>query len=155
MSHCGLGAVLSLEYNAKVGPVAFASRGLRTTEKNIINYSSMKAQCVVYTYNNPLCHVEMTKLGAMVHSWSSRLPSFTHQFCYHQGSNRNADVLLWQYKEYKGITGQLSSADEDKVEVFSGVLAPPGAREKAQLSKDSQELFHQWSRMGERDAMLY
>lgn len=41
-SHSGLGAVLSQEKEGKVRPVAYASRGLGSTEKNMQNYSSMK-----------------------------------------------------------------------------------------------------------------
>lgn len=40
--------------------------------------------------------------------------SFNLQFCYYPGSkNRNTHVLSQQYKQYKGIKGQLSSTDED------------------------------------------
>jgi len=43
-SHGGLGAVLSQQQEDKVRPVAFASRGLRSTEWNMSNYSSMKLE---------------------------------------------------------------------------------------------------------------
>lgn len=43
-SHSGLGAVLSQEQEGKVRPIAYASRGLRPTERNMVNYSSMKLE---------------------------------------------------------------------------------------------------------------
>lgn len=43
-SYGGLGAVLSQNQDGKVRPVAYASRGLRLTERNMNNYSSMKLE---------------------------------------------------------------------------------------------------------------
>ena len=43
-SHNGHGAVLSQEQDGIVRPVAYASRGLRPTERNMDNYSSMKLE---------------------------------------------------------------------------------------------------------------
>lgn len=84
-SHQGLGAVLSQEDGNKCRPVAFASRGLRPSERNVQNYSSMKLEilglkwavtekfteyllgqkCLVYTDNNPLSHLQSAKLGTL------------------------------------------------------------------------------------------
>ena len=43
-SHGGLGAVLSQDQEGKRRPIAFASRGLKPTERNMDNYSSMKLE---------------------------------------------------------------------------------------------------------------
>lgn len=84
-SHGGLGAILSQEHEGKVRPVAFASRGLKPTERNMENYSSMKLellavkwavtekfreyllgnQFTILTDNNPLSHLQTAKLGAI------------------------------------------------------------------------------------------
>lgn len=43
-SHAGFGAVLSQDHYGKQRPIAFASRGLRPTERNMSNYSSRKLE---------------------------------------------------------------------------------------------------------------
>lgn len=117
-SHGGLGAVLSQEQGGKVRPVAYASRGLRPTERNMVNYSSMRLEfvalkwamtekfreyllghkCVVYTDNNPLSHLSTAKLGATEQRWVAQLASFDFEIKYRSGrSNRNADALSRQY----------------------------------------------------------
>lgn len=117
-SHSGLGAVLSQEQDGKVRPVAFASRGLRPTERNMSNYSSMKLEfvalkwamtekfreyllghrCIVYTDNNPLAHLSSAKLGAAEQRWASELAPFDFELKYRSGkSNRNADALSRQH----------------------------------------------------------
>ena len=117
-SHGGLGAVLSQEQDGKVRPIAYASRGLRPTERNMSNYSSMKLEflalkwamtekfreyllghiCVVYTDNNPLSHLSSAKLGATEQHWVAQLASFDFEIKYRSGrSNRNADALSRQH----------------------------------------------------------
>ena len=117
-SHNGLGAVLSQEQEGKVRPVAFASRGLKPTERNMSNYSSMKLEfvalkwamtekfrdyllghrCLVYTDNNPLAHLSSAKLGAVEQRWASELAVFDFDIKYRSGrSNRNADALSRQH----------------------------------------------------------
>lgn len=113
-SHQGLGAVLSQECEGKVRPVAYASRSLRPTERNMSNYSSMKLEfvalkwamtekfreyllgnkCVVFTDNNPLSHLASAKLGATEQRWASQLAAFDFDIKYRSGkSNKNADAL--------------------------------------------------------------
>lgn len=117
-SYSGLGAVLSQEQEGKVRPVAFASRGLRPTERNMSNYSSMKLEfvalkwamtekfreyllghrCIVYTDNNPLAHLASAKLGAVEQRWASELAPFDFELKYRSGrSNGNADALSRQH----------------------------------------------------------
>ncbi|KAM3873593.1 retrovirus-related Pol polyprotein from transposon 412 [Diretmus argenteus] len=117
-SHSGLGAVLSQETEGVVRPVAYASRGLRPTERNMDNYSSMKLEflalkwamaekfreylwghkCIVFTDNNPLSYLNSAKLGAVEHRWASQLAAFDFEIKYRSGrSNKNADALSRQY----------------------------------------------------------
>lgn len=117
-SYSGLGAVLSQETDSGVRPVAYASRGLRPTERNMATYSSMKLEflalkwamaekfreyllghkCMVYTDNNPLSHLQTAKLGATEHRWAAQLAAFDFEIRYRSGrSNRNADALSRQY----------------------------------------------------------
>ena len=119
-SHGGLGAVLSQEHGGRVRPVAFASRGLRPTERNMENYSSMKLELLavkwavtekfreyllgneftILTDNNPLSHLQTAKLGALEQRWASQLASFNFTIKYRPGkSNQNADALSRQYLE--------------------------------------------------------
>ena len=116
-SHGGLGAVLSQEQAGQVRPVAYASRGLRPTERNMSNYSSMKLEllalkwamadkfreyllghrCIVFTDNNPLSYLATAKLGAVEQRWVAQLASFDFELRYRSGkSNRNADALSRQ-----------------------------------------------------------
>ncbi|KAG1952465.1 interleukin-1 receptor accessory protein-like 1-A [Pimephales promelas] len=117
-SHGGLGAVLSQEQDGKVRPIAYASRGLRPTERNMVNYSSMRLEfvalkwamtekfreyllghkCVVFTDNNPLSHLSSAKLGATEQRWAAQLASFDFEVKYRSGrSNKNADALSRQH----------------------------------------------------------
>ncbi|XP_027133599.1 uncharacterized protein LOC109140921 [Larimichthys crocea] len=117
-SYSGLGAVLSQETENGIRPVAYASRGLRPTERNMENYSSMKLEflalkwamgekfreyllghkCVVFTDNNPLSYLNSAKLGAIEQRWASQLAVFDFEIRYRSGRiNRNADALSRQY----------------------------------------------------------
>ncbi|KAL8569843.1 hypothetical protein ACOMHN_038536 [Nucella lapillus] len=110
----GLGAVLSQECDGKKHVVAFASRSLRPTERNMNNYSSMKlemlalkwAMCeqfryyllgavtTVYTDNNPLSHLQTARLGAVEQRWAAELACFDFSVKYRSGGeNMNADAL--------------------------------------------------------------
>lgn len=126
-SHNGLGAVLSQEQEGSIRPVAYASRGLRPTERNMDNYSSMKLEflalkwamtekfreyllghkCVIFTDNNPLSHLQSAKLGATEHRWAAQLAAFNFEIKYRSGrSNRNADALSRQYVSDHGLFEQ-------------------------------------------------
>ncbi|KAL7825810.1 hypothetical protein SRHO_G00335480 [Serrasalmus rhombeus] len=127
-SYSGLGAVLSQEQDGRLRPVAYASRGLRPTERNMTNYSSMKLEflalkwamtekfreyllghrCVVFTDNNPLSYLQTAKLGAMEHRWAAQLAAFNFEIKYRSGRiNRNADALSRQYAPGSNWTEQI------------------------------------------------
>jgi len=110
----GLGAVLSQKHDGKIHPICYASRGLRRSERNMTNYSSRKLELLalkwavcnkfkdylvgkeftVYTDNNPLSHLETSKLGAIESQWVSELQQFDFKIMYKPGQdNTVADEL--------------------------------------------------------------
>jgi len=110
----GLGAVLSQVQDGKKRVIAYASRCLRQTERNMENYSSMKLELLamkwaitekfrdylmghtftVFTDNNPLSYLDTAKLGAIEQRWVAQLASFTFDVKYRSGkANANADSL--------------------------------------------------------------
>lgn len=123
-SYGDLGAVLSQETDGGVRPVVYASRGLRPTERNMSNYSSMELEflalkwamaekfreyllghkCLVYTDNNPLSYLQSAKLGATEQRLAAQLAAFDFDIKYRSGrSNRNADALSRQYVAGSGV----------------------------------------------------
>ena len=110
----GLGAVLSQEQDGKLRVIAYASRTLRPSEKNMKNYSSFKlellalkwavtekfrdyllcAHFTAFTDNNPLSYLSTAKLGAVEQRWAAQLAQFNFQIKYRSGKeNVNADSL--------------------------------------------------------------
>jgi transposase InsO family protein len=111
----GLGAVLSQKQENGVVVLGYASRGLRGSERNMENYSSMKLELLalywaitvkfrdllwglnftVFTDNNPLSYLHTTaKLGATEMRWAAALATFNFTVKYRSGkSNQNADSL--------------------------------------------------------------
>ena len=113
----GIGAVLSQDQSGGRVVIAYASRSLRSTERNMNNYSSMKLELValkwavtekfrdyligrsfvVYTDNNPLSYLKTAKLGATEMRWCAQLAQFNFEVIYRSGkSNKNADALSRQ-----------------------------------------------------------
>lgn len=128
----GLGAVLSQEHDGRLHPVAFASRGLRKSERNMNNYSSRKLELlalkwavteqfkhylvggrfVVLTDNNPLAHLNSAKLGAVESRWLGDLGRFDFEVRYRpRKENGNADGLSRRPHE-------LSEEGEEEKEIW-------------------------------------
>ena len=152
-SHSGLGAVLSQDHEGKKRPVAYASRGLHPTERNMSNYSSMKlellglkwavtekfreyllgAKFTVFTDNNPLSYLQTAKLGAVEQRWASQLALFDFDIKYRPGgANRNADALSRQpafpspvsvEEVVSGFTVPCISGPQPKVQRSSGTIS--------------------------------
>lgn len=116
-SSLGLGAVLYQLQQGKKCVIAYASRRLRNAEKNDRNYSSMKLELLalkwavsekfrgyllgskftVITDNNPLCHLNSAKLGAIEQRWVAQLAPFDFEVQYRPGRcNTAADTLSRQ-----------------------------------------------------------
>lgn len=140
-SQAGLGAVLSQDYEGKRRPIAFASRGLRPTEKNMSNYSSRKLEFLalkwavtqkfreyllgnkflVLTDNNPLSYLQSAKLGAVEQRWASELAVFDFEIKYRPGpANRNADALSRQRQSQSSVT------------LFPGVKVPDEVHQRTE-----------------------
>lgn len=145
-SHAGLGGVLSQEHGGKLRPIAFASRSLKPTERNMSNYSSMKLElvalkwavtekfreyllgnkCTVFTDNNPLSHLSTAKLGATEQRWVSELAAFDLTIKYRPGSqNANADALsrLQLLAGESGSEGEKVSGVQAEISVLPGLSA--------------------------------
>lgn len=135
----GLGAVLSQEQNGRLSPVAYASRALTQSKRNMPNHSSMRLEflalkwamtekfrdyllgqkCVVWTDNNPLSHLNTAKLGATEQRWAAQLAAFDFSIRYRSGrSNVNADSL----------SRQRQSAYTPQDTVLQSSLEPPFRR---------------------------
>ncbi|RXN33232.1 Transposon Ty3-I Gag-Pol poly [Labeo rohita] len=110
----GLGAVLSQKQEGIERVVAYASRGLRGSEKNDKNYSAFKLELLalkwaitekfreylmyskftVITDHNPLRYLYSANLGAVEQRWVAQLAEYNFEVCYKPGRhNTNADAL--------------------------------------------------------------
>lgn len=110
----GLGAVLSQRQEGVECVVAFASQGLRGSERNDKKYSAFKLELlalkwgirekfwdflmysrfVVVTDHNPLCYLETANLGAVEQRWVAQLAEYDFEVQYKPGrENTNVDVL--------------------------------------------------------------
>ncbi|KAK3754208.1 hypothetical protein QZH41_003310 [Actinostola sp. cb2023] len=147
----GLGAVLSQEQEHGLVVLSYASRGLRPSERNMQNYSSMKLELlalywavaqkyrdlligsdfVVYTDNNPLSYLQTTtKLGATEMRWAADLTQFNFTIKYRSGrSNGNADALSRNTSHgEEPISARLEEVTSGRGQVQSrevGTLVPP------------------------------
>ena len=112
-SHDGLSAILSQVQEGQKRVIAYASRRLKPTEKNTVNYSSFKlellalkwavtekfrhyllgSQFEVITDNNPLTYLHRAKLGALEQRWASQLAQFEFSVTYRPGKINPADAL--------------------------------------------------------------
>ncbi|KAI5626698.1 hypothetical protein C0J50_13742 [Silurus asotus] len=141
-SQNGLGAILYQKQGDKKRVIAYASRRLRNAERNDRNYSSMKLELLalkwavvekfrgyllgswfeVITDNNPLCHLQTAKLGAIEQRWVAQLSVFNFEVKYRPGrNNAAADALSRQ--EFAGEPGPDPDADWDQGVAICSVIS--------------------------------
>ncbi|MES9880444.1 MAG: RNase H-like domain-containing protein, partial [Sedimenticola sp.] len=134
----GLGAVLSQDQEHGRVVIAYASRSLRPSERNMNNYSSLKLEMlalkwavsdkfrdyllgskfVVFTDNNPLSYFQSAKLDATEMRWAAQLAQFDFTVKYRSGrSNANADAL--SRRGHDTVAGE-ASVSRIKAEAYSG-----------------------------------
>ncbi|KAL6489156.1 hypothetical protein MHYP_G00028970 [Metynnis hypsauchen] len=129
--HAGLGAVLSQDQGGQRRPIAFASRGLRPSERNMSNYSAMKLEFLAlkwavterfreyllgtrFTLYNPLSYLQSANLGAVEQRWASQLALFDYEIKYRPDTaNGNADAL-----------SRLPAATDQASASIGGILVP-------------------------------
>jgi hypothetical protein len=150
-SHDGLGAILSQELDGRRRVIAYASRRLRGTEKNVTNGSSMKLEFLalkwavvekfrhylvgskftVFTDNNPLTHYKTCKhLGAIEQRWAAQLASFDFSVKYKPGGSNPADPL-----------SRLPDTDAETFEPLSTALPPSLVQGGQTLSASIASVF--------------
>ena len=139
----GLGGVISQDQeNGKV-VIAYASRKLRPTEKNMSNYSAMKLELLglkwavtekfreyllgskftVLTDNNPLSYLKTAKLGATALRWAADLSQFDFDIKYRSGvSNKSADALSRYPVDSTLECPEPVSSDESPEQVFQELM---------------------------------
>ncbi len=116
-SGTGLGAVLYQEQGGIKRVIAYASRGLKTSERNYPahkrEFLALKwavsekfheylygSECVIYTDNNPLTYVTTSaKLDATGHRWLAALAPYNFMIKYKCGKSHNDADALSRYKE--------------------------------------------------------
>ena len=113
----GLGFVLSQQDNTgKVHVIVYASQTLRPSEQSMHYYSwdklellalklivtekfrdyLLESKLTVYTDNNPLTYIQMSKLGVSQICWLSKLALFNFNILYRSGkTNKAHDALSW------------------------------------------------------------
>ena len=140
----GFGAILSQVQNGKQRVIAYASRGLRDSERKIDDFSSMKLELmamvwaigdkfrdylqispfVVITDNNPLSYfMSKAKLTATEQRWAATLARFNFTIQYRSGKqNKGADALSRQ--ERRSWDDSCSQPSELLAQVVDTSLLP-------------------------------
>lgn len=161
-SHTGLGAVLSQLQNGTERPIAYASRGLRPTERNDKNYSAFKlellalkwavgekfreyllhAKFTVKTDHNPLKYLDSANLGATEQRWAAQLADFDFDVVYKSGtSNTNADALSRLVRpnaEEEGDKGYSVTLAEVKASLWPFTVHEPDPTDDPDIAHCSQ-----------------
>uniref|UniRef100_A0A3B3QN89 Gypsy retrotransposon integrase-like protein 1 n=1 Tax=Paramormyrops kingsleyae TaxID=1676925 RepID=A0A3B3QN89_9TELE len=173
-SSLGLGAVLSQVQDGVERVIAFASRGLRGSERNDKNYSAFKLELLalkwaitekfrdllmyskftVITDHNPLRYLETANLGAVEQRWAAQLAEFDFEVQYKPGSqNTNADVLS---RMALALEPEVSDAEKDflllnaeevRACLWPGQVSAPGVSEvrvASQVATEGETYLWRW-----------
>ena len=133
----GLGAVLSQKgKDEEVRIIAYASRSLQPSERSMCDYSSAKiklmtlkwsvckkfkdyllgSKLTVFTDNNPLVYVKISKLGAAQIRWLSELALYDFDIVYQTGRNNLIADALSHRPEAEGENHNQTCSDNDDKE---------------------------------------
>lgn len=153
-SNLGLGAVLYQQQGGRKTAIAYASWRLRGAERNDRNYSSMKLELLalkwavvekfrgyllgskftVLTDNNPLCHLNTAKLGAIEQRWVAQLAVFDFDVQYRPGRCNTAANALSRRPGLEGTEVVTEDSEfDDCVAICSGLRT--GTALEADLSE--------------------
>ena len=182
-SYSGLGAVLYQKQQGKERVIAYASRGLKSSERNYpahkLEFLALKWSVTdkfkdllyghrfeVITDNNPLTYVLTTaKLDATGHRWLAELASFDFDIKYRPGKkNTDADTLsrlpAQKEDEYEVITSDIIKAIDHGQEADSVIDAiSMNARVADYLPEESpeedlQSSCQHWRREQQKDPAI-
>lgn len=173
----GLGAVLSQRHGGTERVIAYASRGLRGSEKNDRNYSAFKLELLalkwavtekfkeyliyskfsVITDHNPLRYLETANLGAVEQRWVAQLAEFNFEVYYKPGrQNINADVLSripsGEEPEQEDSTKDFIKMNSDEVRACLWPVAEKRQKVQAavRVSVSKKIPGYNWSDIGEQ-----
>lgn len=173
----GLGAVLSQCQEGVEHVIAFASRGLRGSERNDKNYSAFKLELLalkwaitekfrdflmysrftIVTDHNPLRYLETANLGAVEQRWVAQLAEYDFEVRYRpRRENANADVLsrLPQTQEPEVADTDkdflIIQADEVRACLWPGqeaTMRKPGNYVACQAAVTARVYGHSWEEL--------
>lgn len=181
-SFLGLGAVLSQRQDGVERVVAFASRGLRGSERNDKNYSAFKLELLalkwavtekfrdflmyskftVITDHNPLRYLENANLGAVEQRWVAQLAEYDFEVRYKPGKdNANADALS---RIPQALEPEVADTDKDfliiQADEVRACLWPgqevgimePGVQVASQAAMKAKSYGHSWEELQQLQA---
>ena len=174
----GLGAVLYQKQNGKLRVIAYASRGLKTSEQNYpahkLEFLALKwavtqkfrdylygHQFVVMTDNNPLSYVlSSAKLDATGHRWLTELGCFDFSVVYRSGKlNGDADALSRVPQSIgsstiKEVCSAMMQPSQDFTLVEAVSMSAVVCQEEQVTSEEKGDTSKNWIELQKEDPVL-